>query len=74
MGAPLHCGAQLSLAVVSLATERGLWGAWVLVAVAHGRSCSEACRIFPGLGIEPVSLALAGRFLSLVLPEKSLNV
>ena len=49
-------------------------GAWVSVVVAHGLSCSEACRIFPRLGIEPVSPALASRFLSPVLPEKSLNV
>ena len=73
-GVPPHCSARVSLGVVSLAAERRGWGAWVSVVVVHGHSCSKTCRIFPRLGIEPVSPALTGRFLSPVLPEKSLNV
>ena len=33
------------------------------VVVAHGLSCSTACGILPGPGIEPMSPALAGEFL-----------
>ena len=41
------------------------------VVVAHGLSCSAACEIFPGPGLEPVSPALAGGFLITVPPGKS---
>ena len=40
------------------------------VVVAHGLSCSTACGIFPD-GIEPLSPALAGRFLTTAPPGKS---
>ena len=51
-------------------------GAWALgagssVVRAHRLSCSMACGNLPGPGIEPVSPALAGGFLSSVPPEKS---
>ena len=36
-------------------------------------SCSVACGIFPGSGLEPVSPALAGRFLTTAPPGKSLG-
>ena len=42
------------------------------VVVAHGLSCSEACGIFPGPGIEPVTPALAGRFFTTEPPGKPL--
>ena len=41
------------------------------VVVAHGLSCSTACGIFPGRGLEPVSPALAGGFLTTAPPGKS---
>ena len=41
--------------------------------MAHGLSCSVACGNLPGPGMEPMSPALAGRFLSTVPPGKSLN-
>ena len=39
--------------------------------VVHGLSCSAACGNLPRPGLEPVSLALAGRFLTTVPPGKS---
>ena len=41
------------------------------VVVAHGLSCSAACRNLPGPGLKPVSPALTGRFLTTVPPGKS---
>ena len=43
------------------------------VVVAHGPRCSVACGVwdFPGPGLEPVSPALAGGFLTTVPPGKS---
>ena len=38
--------------------------------VAHGLSCSAACGNLPGPGLEPVSPALAGGFLTTVPPGK----
>ena len=46
-------------------------GTWASVTVAHGLSCPLACGIFPD-GIEPVSPALAGRFLTTGPPGRSL--
>ena len=43
------------------------------VVVAHGPSCSAARGIFPDQGYEPVSPALAGRFLTTAPPGKPLN-
>ena len=40
--------------------------------MAHGLSCSAACGILPGPGLEPMSPALAGGFLTTVPPGKSL--
>ena len=40
------------------------------VIVAHGPSCSAACRDLPRPGLEPVSLALAGRFSATAPPGK----
>ena len=43
--------------------------------MAHGLSCSAACgRDLPGPGLEPVSLALAGRFLTTAPPGKPLTL
>ena len=39
--------------------------------MAHGLSCSVAHGNLPGPGLEPVSPALAGRFLSTEPPGKS---
>ena len=39
--------------------------------MVHGLSCSAACGIFLDQGSEPVSLALAGGFLTTELPGKS---
>ena len=44
------------------------------VVVAHGLSCSVARGIFPGLGLEPMSPALAGRSLTTVPPGKSPSI
>ena len=44
------------------------------VAVAHGPSCSTACGITPGPGVEPVSPALADEFPTTAPPGKSLKV
>ena len=38
--------------------------------MAHGLSCSAACGDLPGPGLEPVSPALAGRFLTTAPPGK----
>ena len=44
----------------------------IFCTVAHGISCSKACRILvPPLGIEPTSPALNGRFLTTGPPTKS---
>ena len=40
-------------------------GARASVVVAHGLSCSAACGNLPGLGLKPMSPALADRFLTL---------
>ena len=41
--------------------------------MAHKLCCFEACGNLPGAGIEPVSLALAGRFLTTGSPVKSVS-
>ena len=41
------------------------------VVAAHKLSCSEARGIFPDQGVEHMSPALAGGFLSIVLPGES---
>ena len=64
----LHCGAQALL-----------WGAWLLslwhlgsVVVTHWPGCPEACGILvPQPGIEPMSPALEGGFLTTGPPGKS---
>ena len=40
----------LLIAVASL-VEHGPWGVWVSVGVAHGLSCSTACGVFLGQGL-----------------------
>ena len=57
MGAPLHCCVWLLIAVVSLAAECGLSGCGALA-----KLLCDAWDL-PGLGIEPMSPALAGGFL-----------
>ena len=64
-------GAQASVVVARGLSSCGLWALELrLSSVAHGLSCSAACGIFPGPGIEPMSLALAGGFLTTVPPGK----
>ena len=46
-------------------------GARASVVVAHGLSCSTACRDLPRPGLEPVSPVLAGGFLTTATPGKS---
>ena len=41
------------------------------VVVAHGLSCSVACGILSGPGLEPLFPALAGGFLTTAPPGKS---
>ena len=65
------------LIAVASPMEHGLWGVWASVfvaprlqstdsvVVAHGLSCSAACGILVrGPGIEPMSPALQGGFLT----------
>ena len=61
---------RLLIAMASLVAEHRLWAAQASVVGACGLSCSETCRIFPNLGIKPVSPALAGRFLSTGQPGR----
>ena len=63
----LKC-AGFSLGGFSCCRARAL-GARASGVVAHGLSCSLACGIFPGPGLEPVSPALAGGFLTTVPPR-----
>ena len=81
-GAFPRCGEQwllyvavlgLLVAVASLEEFR-LWGTRASVVVAHGlNSCSTAMWSLAGPGIEPMSPALAGGFLSTVPLGKSIN-
>ena len=51
-----------------------LWPCMVSVVVATRLSCSEACGfLVPQLGIEPVSPALQGGFLTIGTPGKALD-
>ena len=62
---------RLLIAVVSLVAEHGLLGKWASVVAAHGLCCCRAHGIFvPRPGIEPMSPALAGEFLTTGLPWK----
>ena len=56
------CG--LLVAVASFVVEPRLSCAWASVIAARGLRCLVACGIFPDTGIEPVSPALAGQFLT----------
>ena len=58
------CGAQASHCSGLPCCGAQALGVRASVAVAHGLSCSLVCGISPGLGIEPMSLALAGGFLA----------
>ena len=71
-GATLRCGAR-----ASHCGGFSCCGAWALgtqasVVVVHGLSCSAAYGNPPGPGLEPVSPALAGRFLTTAPQGKSL--
>ena len=74
-GATLHCvvvaccGARALGAWASVVVARRLQSAGSVV-VAHRLSCSAACGIFPGPGLEPMSPALAGGFLTTAPPGK----
>ena len=59
----------LLVAMVSLVAASRLWSTGLII-VVQGLSCSEACGIFPEPGIEPVYLALAGRFFTTEPPRK----
>ena len=63
------CGLQQLWHVGSVVVACGLQSTGSVV-VAHRLSCSTACGIFPGPGLEPMSLALAGRFLTTAPPGK----
>lgn len=56
------CGAQASQCSSFYCVEHGLWGVRASVVVAHELRHSAACGIFPD--IKPMSLAVAGGFLS----------
>ena len=79
-GATLRCGAQASrCGGFSCCGARAL-GAWASVVVARGlSSCGARASLLrgmwdlPGPGLEPVSPALAGGFLTTVPPGKSLK-
>ena len=72
---------RLLIALASLVVEHGLSAhglqqLWHMgsVVVAHGLSCSTAGMWdLPGPGLEPVSPALAGGFLTIAPPGKSLK-
>ena len=63
-------GLQQLWHVGSVVVARGLQSTGTVV-VVHGLSCSVACGIFPEPGLEPMSPALAGRFLTTAPPGKS---
>jgi len=54
------------------AVALGLWSTWASAVVVHGLSCSVA-RGIPRPGIEPMSSALAGGFLTTGPPGNSCN-
>ena len=62
------------MAVASLVEELRALGEQASVVVARGLSCPMAMWDLPGLGIEPVSPALAGRFLTTGPPGNPLLV
>ena len=64
---------ELLIVVASLIVERTLQSTNSAV-VVHGLSCYVASWNLPGLGIEPMFPALAGRFLSTVPPGNSIMV
>ena len=82
VGTSLCYSAQASHCGGSHVTENKLQGFWASVGVVprlqstgsivvvHRLSCSAASRRLPGLGIEPVSPALAGRFFTTEPPGK----
>ena len=64
---------RLLIVVASLCCGARALGVQASVVVVHGLSCSVACGIdLPGPGLKPVTLALAGRFLTAAPPGKSL--
>ena len=68
-GLPLVAGHRLLFAVTSLVAEHRLWSVRAVL------SCLAAGGILvPGLGIKPMSPALAGRFLTSGPPGKSRDV
>ena len=70
VGATLHCSAQAShCGGFSRCGARAL-GVQASVVVAHGLSCFTCMWDLPGPGLEPVSAALAGGFLTTVPPGK----
>ena len=73
------CG--LLITVASLCRRARALGMWASVAVALGlSSCGSRAQLLrgtwdhPGPGLEPMSSALAGRFLTTVPPGKSLGL
>ena len=49
-GATLVTVCGFFIAMVSLVAEHELWGERASIVVAHGRSCSSVCGIFPDQG------------------------
>ena len=73
-------GLELLKALASLVAEHGLQALGLQelqhvgsAVVTHGFSCPTACGILPRPGMEPVSPALADRFLAPGPPGKSLK-
>ena len=64
-----HAGFSSCGTWASVAVAHGLQSAGSVV-VAHRLSCSAARGIFPDIGLEPASPALAGGFLTTVPPGK----
>ena len=74
VGVVLWCGARASHCCDFSCCGACALGALASVVVTHRLSSSKACRIFPDQGSNPVSPALAGRFLTTRPPGKSQNL
>ena len=64
------CG--LRIAVASLCFRAWALGMWASVVMAHGLSLLHSMWDLPGPGLEPMSPALAGGFLTTAPPGKPL--
>ena len=64
----------LLIVVASLVAEHQLYNTWTSVVMVRGLSCSQACGIFLDQGLNPRAMQLAGGFLTIGPPEKSLCI